>query len=167
MKTWRRPKFALFALLAMFASLLPQLVWSCPMTGRVGSAATVCASPSKSSSKPRCSGCKDKMSATPRSCCCSSQVSQTKPSAQLCARIGGTCCRLVQLRGEITPNGQTVSSLLNQATSHSIAVGPLPAVEVSLPLNFLLQSDYTSLPFLPPRSYLEPPTLLGRAPPLS
>ena len=42
MKAWLRVPFAILALLAMFAVLLPETVWACPMTGRVDSATRVC-----------------------------------------------------------------------------------------------------------------------------
>lgn len=42
MQTWRRLPLTLLALLAMFATMLPQTLWACPMTGRVASAARVC-----------------------------------------------------------------------------------------------------------------------------
>ncbi|WP_106381052.1 hypothetical protein [Abditibacterium utsteinense] len=42
MKTWRRLPFTVLALWAMLFTLVPQTVWSCPMTGRVDVAARVC-----------------------------------------------------------------------------------------------------------------------------
>lgn len=42
MKAWRHPSLIVTALLALFASFLPSQGWSCPVTGRVGSAAWVC-----------------------------------------------------------------------------------------------------------------------------
>lgn len=42
MQKWRRRSLALAALLALLASLVPTPAWSCPATGRVGSAAFVC-----------------------------------------------------------------------------------------------------------------------------
>ncbi|MBW3635269.1 MAG: hypothetical protein KY445_02230 [Armatimonadetes bacterium] len=42
MQTWRRLPLTLLALLAMFATMLPQTLWACPMTERVASAARVC-----------------------------------------------------------------------------------------------------------------------------
>ena len=42
MKASLRIPFALLALLAMFATLLPQTLWACPMNGRVDRASRVC-----------------------------------------------------------------------------------------------------------------------------
>ena len=42
MHFWRRLPLTLLALLAMFAPMLPQTLWACPMAGRVASAARVC-----------------------------------------------------------------------------------------------------------------------------
>jgi len=42
MKKWLRPSMMVMALLALFASALPALSWACPVTGRIGEAATVC-----------------------------------------------------------------------------------------------------------------------------
>ena len=42
MHLWRRSSLAVVALLALLASIVPASAWSCPMTGRIGSAAFVC-----------------------------------------------------------------------------------------------------------------------------
>ncbi|BCM89759.1 hypothetical protein IAD21_01606 [Abditibacteriota bacterium] len=52
MKVWLRVPFAILALLAMFATLLPETVWVCPMTGRVDVATRVCAMPTVNGQMP-------------------------------------------------------------------------------------------------------------------
>lgn len=52
MKAWMRVPFSLLALLAMFATLVPETLWACPLTGRVDTAARVCALPMKSGRTP-------------------------------------------------------------------------------------------------------------------
>jgi hypothetical protein len=42
MKARLRIPFALLAILAMFATMLPRTIWACPMTGRIDVAARVC-----------------------------------------------------------------------------------------------------------------------------
>lgn len=43
MKKWRCPGLSVIALLMLFAFNLPTYAWFCPMTGRAGSSAFVCA----------------------------------------------------------------------------------------------------------------------------
>ena len=68
MKRRLRVPFALLALVAMFATMLPQALWACPMTGRVDSAARVC-----QGMMPMVNG--------------------TMP----CAKMGGKCCKPVSV----------------------------------------------------------------------
>jgi len=42
MKAWLRVPVSVLALLAMFATMMPEAVWACPMTGRVDVASRVC-----------------------------------------------------------------------------------------------------------------------------
>jgi hypothetical protein len=65
MKKWCSPGLALIALLALFASTLPAYAWFCPMTGRVGSSAFVCA------------GMTQNCAHTPSKCCHSIELPQS------------------------------------------------------------------------------------------
>jgi hypothetical protein len=71
MKAWLRIPFSLLALLAMFATMMPETVWACPMTGRIDVASRVClgAMPSMSGKMPSMSG------------------------DMPCAHMGGKCCK--------------------------------------------------------------------------
>ncbi len=69
MKKWLRPSMVVLALLALLASALPSSVWACPVSGRVGSAATVC---------------KGVMPAT---------IAVSEATSQPCAHAGGRCCK--------------------------------------------------------------------------
>jgi hypothetical protein len=58
-KQRQNPFWIAMAFIALLATMLPSLVWSCPMTGRIGDAALICnyaarTSSSRSSSMPCC-----------------------------------------------------------------------------------------------------------------
>jgi hypothetical protein len=59
--------------MAMFAMLLPQTLWACPMTGRIGDAAMVCGPASAVGKAPQSSN----------------------PLPMQCAHMGGKCCKPV------------------------------------------------------------------------
>lgn len=65
MKRWHRPCWLVMAFLALLASVVPSQGWACPMTGQIGDAKLVCRG-----------------------------VMPTSDSTQLCAHLGGTCCKL-------------------------------------------------------------------------
>lgn len=73
MRNWLRPSMIVMALLALLASGLPSSAWACPITGSIGSAATVC---------------KGMMPAN---------VTSSDALSQPCARVGGKCCKPVSL----------------------------------------------------------------------
>lgn len=68
MQKWRSPVLTILAVLALFASALPSLAWACPMTGRIGTLATVCNSSSLNAAQPmRC--CSHGQAKCMKSCC--------------------------------------------------------------------------------------------------
>lgn len=78
MAKWCRPQFTALALLALLALLLPSLAWACPITGRIGGAATVCNYPANGGDSTTSD------SATSMPCCAQMQRGQCcKPTLQL------------------------------------------------------------------------------------
>lgn len=152
MKSWRSPFMTLLALVAMFATMLPQTIWACPMTGRVGSAAMVCAN----FAAPL-------RAATP--------LSTDKP----CAHMGGKCCKPLSV-----PPSQSDDPHQNYAVVAEKAVPVVvlaPASQPTPPVLFVapfqiepVARRVTRVPFAqpPPSFWIQhrPITCAGRAPPV-
>lgn len=94
MKLWRCPSTALLALLAMFATMLPQTLWACPMTGQIGTVETMC-----------------KMA--------SAANTAAAPSMR-CTHLGGKCCKPISIppqQGD-DKNHPTAALTPDLSTSH-------------------------------------------------
>ena len=155
MKKWLRPSMVLMALLALMASGLPSSAWACPMSGRVGSAATVCKGMMPASASP------------------------SDAAPQPCAHAGGKCCQPVSLpplpgqsddeQHPATPfiapatNAGAASAFLAQPPTVDIAA-LLPAVPLRLSPPQTWLARFTNSP--PPlRLQHRPASIAGRAPP--
>ena len=153
MKKWRSPSLVVIALLALFVSTLPSLAWSCPVTGRIGNAATVC----KGMTPPTAAA-----------------------TAQPCARPGSKCCHQVPLptlpnnsddnqkvtSAVFSTNG--MSDLVSLLADHG-KVGHIAAVLPTSPSVVPPPLDQVFLKNNPPPSFLlqhRPAAVSGRAPPL-
>ncbi len=152
MVQWRRPRWIVLALLALLALVSPSLTWACPVTGRTGSAATVC--------DHSMSGAAASDSAT--MACCKQMTMQS-----------GCCKALPPLpEGESSTNSLASShadtaSALAQLSKVAHATGvvimpPLAPLVIEPPHGFAAADSDTSL-----LSQSTPPVFAGRAPPLS
>lgn len=150
MKSWLRVPLSILALLAMLATLLPGTVWSCPMTGRVDSAARVCVL----------------------------RVSDTAASSaeMPCAHMGGKCCKPISAP---TPQNDDSRHAPVFAPANPVSPIVAPAVPVFDIAPFVL-SHFEAFPDPAVRFYLarftnspplfwtqhRPISLAGRAPPV-
>ena len=158
MAQWRRPEFTVLALLALFALVMPSLTWACPVTGRIGPAATVCKS-SVNGSLPS-----DVMP------CCRQMKGRTT------AECFTKCCKSVpQLPGSdtnksaaLTQSHGDMSSILNHLANaaHAVLITfALPTAPPTIePPQATTCDDVSVTPLL---SQYAPSALAGRAPPLS
>lgn len=164
MKNWRRPSFTLFALLAMLLPLLPQIAWSCPMTGRIGSAILVCAPPSAAPAK-----------AKPHACCVKHRMQRptaariVKSTHAGCTNPGGPCCKLVRLPGKshtaTAPSGASFSAPLQINDRAAPLLADISNAPATLPLTFVRIGDYQAENPLSTQHFA--PANAGRAPPTS
>lgn len=150
MKLWRRPSFALLALLALFASVLPQALLACPMMGQIGTAATVC----------NIVG-----------------VAQSAAAQMPCAPQSDKCCKSISVPPQQSSNDNdhpAVSSSLSFPTAPFHAPAPVsietPVVfaEPALQVPPVLQSRLARFSNSPPsfKSQHRPFAAAGRAPPV-
>lgn len=162
MAKWRRPHFALFALLAMFSLVGPSFAWACPMTGNVGPLTRVCARPAQQKALN-----KSKSGATPDVMpCCAHQKAM---------RCLSSCCHPVpQFPGDDAKGGAlhethtgsaVLSARLSLDAESVVVLSLLPQADTEvLPAWHVDNSDDHS-PLLR-KSQNAPASLAGRAPPL-
>ena len=154
MKQWCIRSFAALALVALLALLLPAPAWACPVTGRVGSAATVC---------------RDMMPAS---------IGAHGAVSQPCAHAGGKCCKPVSLPplpGKSSDDEKHPAAAV--AVAPPVALSFLLAYTPTVEIAFVLPAQ-PSFPAAPqawlarlnnsPPSFLlqhRPASIAGRAPP--
>lgn len=154
MKKWFRPSIAMMALLALMASALPSSAWACLMSGRIGSAATVC---------------KGTMPAS---------VAPSDATSPPCAHLGGRCCKPVSLPplpGQSSNDEKHPVTALAPAANTALAFLPAhpPTVEIAVVLPAAPRAVTPPQEWLarrnnsPPSliSQHRPASLAGRAPP--
>lgn len=142
-----RRQFSLLALVALFALLLPQAMWACPMTGRIGSASRVCVGLPAQNASPK-----------------------------LCAQIGGTCCKPLSVPPIQSDDDPHQSHLVAppEKTSGASLIAPVQVLEAA-PFS-VTQAHTPVLQYFTPAQYSEPPpsfwihyrpvSCAGRAPPV-
>ena len=148
MKASLRIPFALLALLAMFATLLPQTLWACPMNGRVDRASRVCLG-----------------------------MMPVVKGEMPCAGSGSKCCKPVTLPASQTDDSQSnpaFTTTISQAPT--LLALALPTFEVApfvapTTQTFLSPAERVYLARFtnsPPPSWTQyrPISLAGRAPPV-
>ena len=148
MKTWRRLPFTLLALWAILLTLVPQTVWSCPMTGRVDVASRVCV------------GMK-------------SMANEEMP----CAGSGNKCCKPLSVPASQTDDDGS-KSLVFAVTNHAPAVLHFALPTLEAPLFVAPSVETSQAPAVrvylarfanfPPSFWTQhrPISLAGRAPPV-
>ena len=175
MKLWRRPSLAMFSLLALLLTWLPQIVWSCPMTGRIGAASQVCrfsqSSPVSASQHCERKANKANSQQKTRGCCLKAKA-PTPPTHSGCANPGGDCCKLVRLPG--SPHTTTPPSVERTTVHHQVALLVAPVMPVIASALLAAQMNAPIAPAthaasaeLPLQTQHLSPVLLGRAPPRS
>ena len=183
MKTWRRPSFAILSLLAMLLTWLPQIAWSCPMTGRIGAADKICyATQTSEASAPQQCTRKAKSPVKAPECCKAHQTGASQPASEsatqsqrtqnTCANPQGDCCQLVRVPG--SPKPTTPPSIERATVHHQVALLVAPIVppvadalhsqQIEVPAALTFNSTATEHPL---RTQHLSPVLQGRAPPLS
>lgn len=154
MKKWLRSSTVMIALLALMASALPSSAWACLMSGRIGSAATVC---------------KGMMPAS---------VAPGDATSPPCAHMGGRCCKPVSLpplSNQSSDDEKHPVTAFALAASAALTFLPayLPTVEIAVvlppapravtpPQEWLARRNNSPPSFL---SQHRPASLAGRAPP--
>lgn len=148
MRKWRSPAWAMLAIVALFATILPAHAWSCPMTGRTGDATTVCRSKAATGAETILPCCRHMASSRCLSKCCKS-VSLPSSNQPKKVALG-----LTQIRTVLT-------SLAQQAqVTQTLVMLPAP---LSMALHFGLATVSNASLTYP--SQLNLHTLAGRAPP--
>lgn len=157
MKNWRRPSLAIVALMALFAPLLPQVAWACPLTGRVDSPSLVC-----QGALP--------MAAAP-------MVEAPVAGKMPCAQLGGHCCKPLAVPGPWGSDGKSPLTLNVVASVDAVAL-TAPQHTSSQTLMVVAAEAPQTAPALrvwltrftnsPPvrSSRYRPAALAGRAPPV-
>jgi hypothetical protein len=149
MKAWLRIPFALLAIVAMIATMLPQTLWACPMTGRIDTAARVC---------------EGKM-----------PVAGEMP----CAKFGSKCCKPLTVppsQDDDDPHHPHVYAATGQALELTLFVAPavhsqpviLNNTSATLIQPVAVRTYLARFNNSPPSWWPQhrPPTLAGRAPPV-
>ena len=147
MQTWRRLPLTLLALLAMFATMLPQTLWACPMTGRVAPVARVCEG-----------------------------VMPIVKGEMPCAGSGSQCCKPLTVPASQNDDSQSNPAFTTQNPAPMTFAGALPTFDAApflAPTLQTLQSPaervyLARLTNSPPPFWTQhqPHSLAGRAPPL-
>lgn len=147
MQTWRRLPLTLLALLAMFAIMLPQTLWACPMNGRVASAARVCEG-----------------------------IMPMVAGEMPCAESGNQCCKPLTVPASQGDDSHSNPAFTAQNQAPTVFAVALPAFEVApfvVPTSQTLQSPaerlyLTRFTNSPPPFWTQyrPLNLAGRAPPV-
>lgn len=152
MKKWLRPSLMTMAVLALFASLLPSLIWACPVTGRTGTVNTVCNRSQDGSSV--------------MSCCAKVEAHDANCMVQCCKSVphpasndGGNS---IPARAHI----DTAALVSQSLAAPVILITPAPPLApLALePLQTFAFGDSDVTPLLAQDA---PSALAGRAPPLS
>jgi hypothetical protein len=152
MAKWRRPQFAVLALLALLALLLPSLAWACPVTGRTGAAATICNYPANGGD-----------SATPMPCCEHMRRGQCcKLTSQLPSTDDSKDTFLAQphagSRSIITHLTQAARTVVDTAMEYPPVPPTIEPPHGSILCDIAVDSSFTF--------QHAPPLTAGRAPPL-
>ena len=159
MRAWRNPFLAIVALVALTATTLPVSAWFCPVTGRIGSAATVCAMPGGTGiSTAGASG--NDSSRTSMPCCAKVENSQCCKSLPQVPNGSGQTSTLA------LPHADSASILncLAKAAPTGVLAAILPYRQFIKPIGGLYSFGFRTLR---PLSQNAPPTNGSRAPPLS
>ncbi len=155
------------ALLALLALVAPSFVWACPITGRTGSAATVCAAPTGF-----IQGAAKAAGIMP---CCAHMQAPAQASGATCL---GVCCKSVpqlpqsdQDRGTppIQAHADTLSVLahLAKATLATLLASALPPAPLAVEPPQGLAFHNAAASSTPPLAQHAPSASAGRAPPLA
>jgi hypothetical protein len=154
MALWRRPHFAILALLALLALQLPSLAWACPVMGRSTAAETVCRPAANSDN-----------SATLMPCCAHTPSMRHAPCCAPTSQLPGDSNKDTFLTLPHADSRSILAQLAQAAhtgVDTAIAYPPTP-LDVELPHACNQRDIALDSPFAFQNA---PPLTAGRAPPL-